>query len=303
MNLDIFHPLGHPQPSELGGLGWVRLKFNVSYNPANGTYGNTDIDAAYQRYLPFIEQYGGGGLRVLLVFTHQLYGEGAGFNWQQMDSGRWQQLTREYARFAADVARRFAGRGLIGAYQVWNEQDTDPAHARAAVPMPTADYAHLLTETIRAIRAVDPVTPIITGGHTTGPGRGADYARHTLAAMPADIRPDGIAFHPYGRGVAGHRFSNWGPLHESLERYAAVLPGKPLWITEWGVLDHQGNNGVAAQVCDYAKGFMQIIAEGFGDKVAAAVWYAWADSMDNGYGLVDGGGQPKAALHGDFLRL
>ena len=159
------------------------------------------------------------------------------------------------------------------------------------------------TETIRAIRQVDPVTPIITGGHTTGPGPGSQYARSTVAAMPPDIRPDGIAFHPYGRGEHGHRFSNWGPLAEEIEAYGAVLPGKPLWITEWGVLDHQGRLDVLPEVLSYAAGFMHIIRQNFAEQVAAAIWYAWADGMDNGFGLVDASGRPKADFFEPWCRL
>jgi hypothetical protein len=303
MNLDIFHPQGHPDPAAMQGIGWVRVKFNVSFNPENGSYGNKDIEAAYRRYLPHIQRYAQSGMKVLIVFTHQLYGEGAGFNWTQMDSGRWRQLVPTYADFARQAAAKFNGAGLISCYQIWNEQDTKPEHARAAVPIPAAEYGYMLTETIRAIRQADKTTPIITGGHTTGPGPGSAYAKATLNAMPPDVRPDGLAFHPYGRGVAGHRFSNWGPLSEEIEAYSAVLPGKPLWITEWGVLDHQGRTDVIDAVCDYCGGFMNILKKDYPNKVAAAIWYAWADGMDNGFGLVDSGGKPKPTIYEKWRTL
>ncbi len=303
MNLDIYHPQGHPSPDAMQGIGWVRIKFNVSFNPDNGSYGNQDIEAAYNRYRPFIQQYVNAGMKVLMVFTHQLYGEGAGFNWTQMDSGRWRQLGPTYANFARQVAAKFNGSGLVHCYQIWNEQDTKPEHARAAVPIPAADYGYLLTETIRAIRTADQTTPIITGGHTTGPSRGSQYAKSTLAAMPPDIRPDGIALHPYGRGVLGHRFSNWGPLSDSIKQYSAVLPDVPIWITEWGVLDHQGRTDVIDDVTDYAAGFMNIIKNEYPRKVAAAIWYAWADGMDNGFGLVDANGQPKSRFNDKWRTL
>ncbi len=279
MNLDMNHPQGRPTPADLQGVGWLRVKFNVSYNPENGSHGNRDIEAAYQRYLPFIRDYAQAGMRVLMVFTHQLYGEGAGFDWTQMDSGRWRQLSATYADFARQVAQRFSGSGLVHAYQIWNEQDTRPENARAAVPIPAADYAHLLSETIQAIRQVDAETPIITGGHTSGPTDGVAYARETLAHMPDDLRPDGIAFHPYGRGVKGQRFSNFGDLGEAIAQYEAVLPGQPVWITEWGVQDHQGRADVIGDVLDYATGFMRIAREdyagqgGGGDVVRLGRWH------------------------------
>jgi hypothetical protein len=159
----------------------------------------------------------------------------------------------------------------------------------------------MMTQTIRAIRGVDKTTPIITGGHVGGPDSGGVYARETLAAMPGDVRPDGIASHPYGRGVQGHKFSPFGPLEEEIRKYAAVLPGKPVWFTEWGVLDFQDNMSVVNDVADYATGFMNIAKKQFAGTVAAAIWYAWADGMDNGYGLVGRNDQPKQPLYQKFL--
>lgn len=301
MNLDFNHPLGRPTPEQLKGIGWIRIKFNMSYNPANNTYGNKDVNATFNRYLPIIEQYARAGFKVLMVFTHQLYGEGAGFNWQQMDPDKWKRLIGQYAEYARQVAEKFAGKNLVHAYQIWNEQDT--REGRAAVAVPPATYGLMMADTIRAIRKVDATTPIITGGHTTGPDSGSAYARQALAAMPADVRPDGIATHPYGRGVLGHRFSNFGALEEEIKKYAAVMPGKPVWITEWGVLNIQGNLGFAAEVADYASGFMKIAKMQFPGQVACAIWYAWADSMDNGYGLVDDRGTAKPHLYDKFKAL
>jgi hypothetical protein len=303
MNLDMYNRLGRPSPDRLKGIGWIRVKFNVSFNPDNNTYGNTDINATYNRVKPFIEPYAKAGIKVLMVFTHQLFGEGAGYHWPSMDTGRWNDLIPKYADFAKRAAQLFVGSGLVHAYQIWNEQDTPPAVARAAVPIPASDYANMLTQTIRAIRTVDKQTPIITGGHVRGPGPGSDYARATLAAMPGDVRPDGIACHPYGRGVAGHMFSPFGALAEEIRTYSSVMPGKPVWITEWGVLDRQGDMSVVNSVTDYAAGFVNIAKSQFPTQVAAAIWYAWADGMDNGYGLVDGGDRPKAPLYDRFLKL
>ncbi len=303
MNLDLHNRLGHPTPERMTGIGWIRVKFNVSYNPENGTYGNTDVDGTFRRLKPFLEPYVRAGIKVMVVFTHQLYGEGAGYNWQAMDTGRWNDLIPKYADFARRAVTLLQSAGLAHCYQIWNEQDTPPSIARAAVPIGAKDYANMLTQTIRAIRTVDKTTPIITGGHVGGPGSGGAYARTTLANMPADVRPDGIASHPYGRGVATNKFSPFGALEEEIQRYAAVLPGKPVWFSEWGVLDRQGDMSIVNDVNVYATGFMNIIKNQFPGQVAAAIWYAWADGMDNGYGLVDSDDKPKRGLIEKFLTL
>ena len=305
MNLDIDHPHGRPAPDTMLPMGWVRIKFNVSFDPqkqGDARYGNTDVDYTYNRYIDAINQYVNAGYKILMVLTHQAYGEGAGYHWPSMTSDRWRDLTAKYADMAKHIAAKFAGSGKITAYQIWNEQDTAPEHARAAVPIPAKDYGHLLSETIQAIRSVDPTTKIITGGHVGGPGNGSSYARETLANMPAGVRPDGIAFHPYGRGAEGHRFTIFGPLTESIHKYGSILPGKPLWISEWGVLDHQGRDDLVGEVAAYANSFIDICNKQFSGQVAAAIWYAWADSMDNGYGFVDQNGQPKAAMTQQILK-
>ena len=218
-----------------------------------------------------------------------------------MHSGRWYELTSSYANIVGRIAAQFAGLDLVYAYQIWNEQDTAISQARAAVPMPVNDYAHLLTQSIKAIRQVDSDVQIITGGHVSGPDNGSIYAQATLNAMPQDTRPDGIAIHPYGNGPAGSPFTRFATINYVIRKFRPILPGKPLWITEWGVLDYQGNDSIAGQVSQYATGFLNILEQDFPRQIAAAIWYAWADGMDNGYGLVRYDGSPRQPLYDKFL--
>jgi hypothetical protein len=219
-----------------------------------------------------------------------------------MNTNKWRDLTGKYANIVRQIAAQYANTGLVYAYQIWNEQDTPPQDARAAVPMPAADYGYLLAETIKAIRTVDPKVMIITGGHVGGPDAGPTYIRAAFNAMSGGIRPDGIAFHPYGRGPQGHTFSNFGPISESIQKWSRVLPGKPVWITEWGVLNIQNRLDLAGSVSQYATGFRDIVAQQFPGKVACAIWYAWADGMDNGYGIVRQDSQPKQPLYDAYLK-
>lgn len=302
INLDINHPLGIPNPLPLKNLGWVRMTYNLSYNPSNGTHGNTDIAATYNRYRPVLKQYADNGNKIVLVLTHQFYGEGAGYVWEQMNTAQWQTLTARYADLARQVAAQYAGQNIVYAYQIWNEQDTLPGNGRAAVPIPAGDYAYLLSQTISAIRSVDGKAKIITGGHISGNALGVNYAKATLNAMPASIRPDGIAFHPYGVGPKGSPFNLFGIIDDAVRAWSLVMPGAPLWITEWGVLDHQGNDAIAGQVSEHATAFLNTLNNAeFKGAVTGALWYAWADSMDNGYGLVNAANQPKEPLYSSFL--
>ena len=301
VNLDYAHRLGKPSPNRLGRLGWVRFAYNVSYNPANNTFGNTDLTAAYNRFNPFIEQYARAGYQVMLVLTHQTYGEGAGFNWNQMDNNRWHTLTMRFVEMAGKIAKQYAGRNMVHAYQIWNEQDAPPG-ASASVAMPPGNYAFMLGESIRTIRAADSKVKIITGGHTGGPTNGGNYAAATLNAMPPGITADGIAFHPYGRGIRpDDPYSFFGHIDESINRYGALMRSKPLWITEWGVLDHPMDP--AKNVSSYAKDMVSYIRLNHPGRVGAMIWFAWAMGMHNGYGLVGTNDQPIQPLYDDFLNL
>jgi murein DD-endopeptidase MepM/ murein hydrolase activator NlpD len=300
MNLDLMHPLGKPTPDRMRGLGWVRFPYNISYNPDNNTYGNVDVDAAFRRYKPFIQQYAAAGYKVMVVLTHQTFGEGAGYVWTQMTDNDWRNFAQRFGQIVRRVAQSYAGQNLIHAYQIWNEMDA-PQGASASVTMPPQSYAGILAESIRQIRAVDSTVKIITGGHTGGPGNGANYARATIAALPAGILPDGIANHPYGRGPNPNSiYTPFGHIDDEIRAYGAVLPERPLWITEWGVLDRQNDN--PADIARYATEFTSYLRTRYSGRIATAIWYAWAHGMHNGYGLVDGNSQPRQPLYDQFLR-
>lgn len=285
VNLDIFHPLGKPDMTALGNMDLVRLGYNVSMGR-----GNQDLQKAYDAYAPYVDQIQAAGKQVIFVYTHQTFGEGAGYDWNQMSPDRWTDLIGKFTGFVAKIAGQYADRGVVAAHQIWNEQDAHHG-AVASVRLEAATYAQMLSAVIPAVRAVDATTPIITGGHTGGPGPGSTYAARTLAALTGGHTPDGIAFHPYGRGAKlPSPYAHFGHIDESVNAYWNVLP-KPLWMTEWGVLN--APNEPAHAIRDYAVTLLEHLDKTHPEKIAATVWYAWADSMHNGYGLVDRNGNGK----------
>lgn len=296
MNLDIQHHLGRPSAERVKGLGWTRFAYNVSQGR-----GSTDFNLADRTYRPYIERYAAADAKPIVVLGHQTYGEGAGYHWLQMDDVKWDRYIRDFANACQEVARRYAGSNLIGAYQIWNEQDTPPHLAHAAVPLSPKVYGKLLTEAIRAIRSVDRSVKIITGGHITGASAGPAYARATLSYLPSGVRPDGIAFHAYGLGAPGgvDSYSQFGSIGPVVRVYSQIIDA-PVWITEWGVLDVP--NEPPDRMAKYATAFLRELKTYFTDKVAAAVWYAWADTMHNGYGLVDKNDKVKQPLYSEFMR-
>jgi hypothetical protein len=299
INLDAHHPLGSPDPVMLEGLGWVRLAYSVS-----GGKGSQDIDAAYNVYKPILEKYARAGYKTVVCFTHQTYGEGRNeyWPWTQMTDSKWRRLTAPFTEMVGRIAAQYAGTGLIDAYQVWNEMDA-PLGAVASVPMTAQNYGHLLGQTILAVKASDPNALVISGGHTGGPGRGSAYAKSAVNALPAGVLPDGIAFHPYGRGITGPKepYSIFGHIDDSMRAYSAILPGRPLWITEWGVLDRE--NDSSRDILQYATELVNHLKTRYPGQVASLIWYAWAMSMHNGYGLVNRSSQPIQPLFDGFRKL
>jgi len=299
VNLDVFNRLGNPDPARLRGMGWVRLVYDVSAKT-----GSEDLHAAAARYRPVIEKFARAGFKVMLVFTHQTYGEGKNefWPWPTMTREKWQILANRLAVMVKQIVAEYQGQNLVHAYQIWNEMD---AHigAVASVPMRAEHYAIVLGQLMQAIKAVDPGAIVITGGHTRGPGEGAQYARAAIAALPAGVLPDGIAFHPYGRGITAPAppYTIFGHIIESIKAYGAILPDRPLWITEWGVLDRPNDN--PAEILQYARGLVTYIKNNYGDRVASLIWYAWAMGMHNGYGLVDQNDQPLQPLYDGFRQL
>ncbi len=296
VNLDVVHPLGAPNPERLGKMGVVRMAYDISQNT-----GSTDLNAAFNRYNPYLERLARAGKKTILVFDHQTYGEAQGFNWANMSSEEWFTLIERYVSFVKQVVQRFAGRNLIAAYQIWNEQDAEP-NAQASVPVPASVYARMLAESIRAIRGIDSTTPIITGGHKSGPANGVAYLQETLRNIPNGTRPDGVAIHPYGRGAEpGLPFAPFGTVEESIGKYGRAVPDLPLWITEFGVLDQ--NNAPTVAVSQYAMNFINYVRATHPTRIGALVWYAWAEGMHNGYGLVNASDQPREPLYSQYLSL
>jgi hypothetical protein len=301
VNLDQFHAQGTPDPARLSGMGWVRFGYNVSMGK-----GSQDLEAAYRLYAPLAERYAKAGLKVMFTFTHQTYGEGRDefWPWPNMTDDKWRRLTDRLTEMVAKIVRSFKAAGTVAAWQIWNEQDA-PIGAVASVPMSAQNYGHLLGRTLQAIRAEDSTVAVIGGGHTGGPGPGSTYATQaiqTLRANYPNTLPDGIATHPYGRGARPNtRYANFGDLREELNAYGAVLPDRPIWLTEWGALDKEGDN--PNDIAQYASEFVELINREYAGKVAAVIWYAWAMGMHNGYGLVGRDDKPMPVLFDRFSKL
>ena len=294
VNLDINHKLGKPDPASLGNMGWVRFGYNVSNN-----IGSEDINAAFNRYAPLIEKYVQAGYKVCFTTSHQTYGEAKGFpRWETMQDANWRALTDNFADMMGRIAQQWANRDLVHCWQIWNEQDA-PIGAGASVPMSPQNYGRMIDKVLPAIKASDSEVYVITGGHTSGPELGSRYIQTAISTTAQGQSLDGVAFHPYGRGTS-ELYAPFGHIDQSIQAYSKVFPKKPLWITEWGVLDREGDN--PSDISNYAIAFINHLKARYPGQIAAMIWYAWAHGMHNGYGIVDGNSQPRQPLANRFLQ-
>lgn len=276
MNIDPLHPHGRPGGAQLGNAPYVRFAFQWK------AYAGQSFDDTARFYEGVINQYLAAGKQIILVLTHQLGLEGIGFDWTQMD-GRWPSLITRYSDHARMVAQRFAGRRLL--YQIWNEQDTPPQHARAAVPVPAIEYGRMFRATAAVIKNADASATVITGGHVTGPGIAPLYFR------TASIQPDVVCIHEYGRGARSNPdFRHFGAIEDTIATWRPMLRS-PLMVTEFGVLDQP--NADENRVAKYAADFQRAaLAAGS----VPSLWYAW-HSGDNGYGVIAPDGRVRVLLH------
>lgn len=294
MNLDPKRGQGWPNvPADLGRVGWVRFGFLASRQHFDS------LDAAFHFYDPIIAAYHDMGVRVLLVLTHEMYGEG--YQWEALTSAEWQVYSAGFAETAGRIAAHY--RHQVAAYEIWNESDVEAGNP-AAVALTPPRFARLLSVTSPILRANAPDAYLLSGG-LLDPS--ATYLRNVQRALGGPLPIDGIALHPYGRGAAGETgvFASFGELGEVIQAYQSAFPSLPIWITEAGAI---GDNNPArwAEAARYMQNLYHELRTAYDSEVNTLIWYAWSDSMHPEQrinGLVTTTNQPKSPLYETFFSL
>ena len=143
--------------------------------------------------------------------------------------------TQAYADFAAQVAKRYAGK--VSAYEIWNEGNTGTLWAPQ--PNPVA-YTRMLQAAYPAIKAADPNATVVAGGFISV----ADYGNvavnpvryvQQMYAAGAKGNFDAISFHPYQFTLPFTQGPTTGP-------YANISPrGQLALIHQTMVANGNGN--------------------------------------------------------------
>lgn len=278
---------------KMEGLSWVRWVFwasRIKLSPE---------EAYQQKYRGLIQTYAAAGIGSLIILHQDT--EWGNAPWK---NGGWEQYAETFARACGRVAAVCAEFGNMVAYQIFNEQDSGPDN-HSAIGIAAENYAIVLDKAQAAIRAAHPGARVIIGGLNTGPDNAIRYVRKVQSRLGGRLPVDALAIHPYGRYVKKilFNFGSIGKLSDSLDRFQAAFPDKPLWISEVGVAndtpigpEHYADIGV------YITEVVDEIADRYADYIQVLIWFGWTDLMRNA-GILTADGQPKPHVFDAFLHM
>ncbi len=196
-----------------------------------------------------------------------------------------------FARFAADVARRY--RGDVARWEIWNEENGgwrfwEPKEDPVA-------YGRLLCAAHAAVHGVDPGAPVAFGGLFFPPlggaiGTGAvKFLGQVLDHGPTGIRRcfDAVAYHPYPYPFTSPEAEvlDRGSVIDAADQLERVLgahgiAGTPLWNTEVGWPTNPRGNGVTE--ARQARYTARLSLLSWAHGVRLLTWYTWGDRQDPG---------------------
>jgi polysaccharide biosynthesis protein PslG len=146
---------------------------------------------------------------------------------------------RAFAEFAKDAALRY--RGDVAIWEVWNEPNSKDFYK----PRPdTSDYAALLRETYRAIKAVSPDLFVISGGLAPATDDGLAIAPLSfvgaLYRAGANLYFDALGMHPYSYPALpdAANTGRWNAAQQLWPMHDIMVSGGDaatrIWLTEIG---------------------------------------------------------------------
>ena len=291
MNVNI-QPGGHPLDEDrLAGLGWVRFVFWAS------RLKKTPAQAYQDYYKNIIQRYANKGIRSLIILHQDTYWGNAPW-----DNGGWEAYAKQFGEQCGQVAAACSEFGDMVAYQVYNEQDSGPDNT-SAIGFAARDYALVLDNASKAIRANHPGAKVIFGGLMDAPHVGVKYVQDTQNALGGRLPVDALAIHPYGRSVKSKKFGPFGRLADAFNLFKHAYPNMPLWITEVGVAadTHIGSEHYA-DIAGYIREVVDEVADNFADQVPVLIWFGWTDIMRNA-GMNTRDDKPKPHVYDAFLEM
>lgn len=266
-----------PNPSVFVGQKFVRVHMDVSME-----VGNTNLGPFFTKYDPYINGLIAAGVIPILLFTHETWGEGQGFNYtldmyQNPNHPEWTRYIDGNTNMIQQIAQHYAGLNVY--FQIGNEPDANHG-AESSIPMLPQVYGRLVRVAYDKIKAVKANAILISAGFMQGAGAVVQY--YQAAQIGAYVNY--VACHPYGQTPRSHPdFFVWGWIDEYMSLVNAIP--KPKIITEIGILNNQG--AAANRVITFFEEFIKVA------KAAGYCWWAAIDLMHGCWGCWTNGGQLK----------
>jgi hypothetical protein len=215
----------------------------------------------------------------------------------------------QYAAFAAEVAARFARRG-VRTFEIWSEPNS--AGFWSPKPNPAA-YTADLRAAYTSIKETDRAAFVLSGGLGPEANDGTNINAVTfLQDMYADGAKgsfDALGYHPYSYPALPDSYrwwSGWSQMDQTRPSIRSVMDrhgdaGKQIWITEVGA-PSAGPGGVGQR--RQAAEVTQAITHARTTRWIGGLYlYSWQDegtdpaSSQDWFGLVTAAGGDKAAYH------
>ena len=213
----------------------------------------------------------------------------------------------QYARWAAEVAARYAPKG-VSTFEIWNEQNSVAFWQPA--PNPAAYTADLIAAD-KAIKKVDPSAFVLSGGLAPETNDGTDINAITflqrMYAYGARGHFDGVGYHPYSYPALPNTYdswSGWSQMNQTSPSIRSVMAangdsGKRIYLTEvgapsggpWGV-------GQTAQAAEFTQAIGAAKATSW---IGGIYLYSWQDegtdtsNNEDWFGLLTAAGVHKPA--------
>ncbi|MDB4967806.1 MAG: hypothetical protein JWN44_3495 [Myxococcales bacterium] len=269
---------GYASPADLVAIGIARVRFEYILDDAE------DLNEAFSRYDPIIDEYLLHGIEVLVILDHATVKLDGSAD-DVVAAGGWNAYVARFQTVTELIVGHYAGR--VDAYEIWNEEN---GQGKDFMHVPPAAYSQLL---LAAATTINGRATVVAGGLFWKDVDFGDSAQPSyLGQLPDGIVADAIATHPYFSWPGGvddmpdevrNDAIGWDTMDDHLASLAGY--GLPVWITEWGTPSQTLLPQLIRAFYTHAP------------AVERSYFFAWSDAMKDGHGLTYADGHtPKPAL-------
>lgn len=262
MALDIENT-GRSQLEASGVADWVRIPFIANHADF------LNLGDALDYYDAVVNLYGRTGIQVVLVLdTYSLTREYAEL--AANETTDWDAFLDAFLPILERVTQHFSSR--VEAYQLLERVTVE---GEALIPV--ADYADLLGQSATLINAYTPQTLIITGGFDP---LGNEYLEDLTRRMRGNFPADAVALYAYDYGIGSEdSIGQAGQLNQLINRYVQLVPGTPLWFTEFGL--HQTEGDPTSTFEEYVAQVIEYLQLRYPQLVKTLFWYPFDEPTAN----------------------